>query len=176
MASRTAVSLPEYLATTYEPDCEYIDGEVLERNMGELDHGGLQALLVGWLLNRRKQLGIHVFSETRTQVAPERYRVPDIAVTINRPAGRVLQEPPFLCIEILSPEDRASRVEEKIDDYLQFGVRFVWLIDPRKKSAWCYSRAGKRQAVTLLTTDTPRIELAVADLFEELSEELAQGE
>jgi Uma2 family endonuclease len=51
-------------------------------------------------------------------------RVPDIAVTISRPAGRVLREPPFLCIEILSPEDRASRGEEKIDDYLQFGVPF----------------------------------------------------
>lgn len=172
MASSTLVSVADYLATVYEPDCEYVDGEVLERNMGELDHGGLQGLLVAWLLNRRKQLGIHVFPETRTQVAPERYRVPDIAVTIKRPTGRILREPPFLCVEILSPEDRASRIEEKIDDYLRFGVAHIWLLDPRKKTAWSYTREGKREAVNILSTDTPRIELPVIDLFDELAEEI----
>src|SRR5579884_2217182 len=108
MATTTFVPLEEYLNTVYEPDCDYVDGEVLERNVGETDHGGLQMTLGAWLYARRKQLGIHVFTETRTQVAPNRYRIPDIAVTITRPAGRILREPPFLCIEILSPEDRAS--------------------------------------------------------------------
>jgi Uma2 family endonuclease len=172
----TLVSLEEYLATAYEPDCEYIDVEVLECNLGEADHGGLQALLVAWLLNRRKQFGIHVFPELRTQVAPKRYRVPDIAVTTSRPAGRILQAPPFLCIEILSPEDRASRIQEKIDDYLTFGVAHIWLLDPRKRRAWSYTREGKREAVNILTTDTPRIELPVAELFDELAEEIEEGQ
>ena len=172
MATSALISLREYLATTYEPDCEYIDGEVVERNMGELDHGGLQGLLVAWLLNRRKELGIHVFPETRTQVAPNRFRVPDIAVTINKPTGRILREPPFLCIEILSPDDRASRIEEKIDDYLKFGVPYIWLIDPRKKSAWSYTRQGNRESVSVLTTNEPRIEVPILTLFEELGEEV----
>ncbi len=172
MATGTLVSLQEYLATIYEPDCEYVDGEVLERNLGELDHGGLQGIIFGWLFGRRKELGIHVFPETRTQVAANRYRVPDIAVTVGKPRGRVLTEPPFLCIEILSPEDRASRVEEKIDDYLRFGVAYVWLIDPRNKLAWQYTREGKREAVTVLVTDGPRIEIPILDLFTELDEEM----
>jgi Uma2 family endonuclease len=110
MASRTLVSLEEYLTSAYEPDCEYVDGEVLERNLGELEHGGLQGVIVAWLFVRRKELGIHVFPETRTQISARRFRVPDIAVTIKKPAGHILQEPPFLCIEILSPEDRAGRI------------------------------------------------------------------
>jgi Uma2 family endonuclease len=166
------VSEQEYLATMYEPDCEYVDGEILERNWGEVEHGTVQGLLACWLHSRRKELGIHVFLAVRTQVAARRYRVPDIAVTLGKAKRGILQEPPFLCIEILSPEDRVGRTEEKIDDYLKFGVRYVWLIDPRKKSAWSYTREGKREAVSLLTTDAPRIELPILDLFAELAEEI----
>ena len=172
MSTGALVSLEEYLATVYEPDCEYIDGEIEKRNVGETDHGGLQGLLVTWLMNARKRLGIHVFPETRNQVGPNRYRVPDISVTTSKGKGRILREPPFLCIEILSPEDRASRVEKRIDDYLKFGVAYVWLIDPRNKLSWSYTRDGKREAVTVLTTDNPRIELPILDLFAELDEEI----
>jgi Uma2 family endonuclease len=175
MAGTTLISVAEYLATVYEPDCEYIDGEVLERNMGETDHSGLQGLLTAWLLNRRRELGIHVFPEIRIQVAARRFRVPDIAVTTQKAKGRILREPLFLCIEILSPEDRASRIEEKIDDYLNFGVAHVWLIDPRKKQAWSYTREGKREAASLLTTSEPCIELPILDLLRDLEEEIETG-
>lgn len=162
----------EYLTTVYEPDCDYVDGEVLERNWGETDHGALQALLAARLMSRRKLLGIHAFLSVRTQVAPQRYRIPDIAVTTSRPSGRILRERPFLCIEILSPKDRASRIEERVDDYLKLGVPHVWLLDPRKKRAWSYTREGKREPADVLTTDTPRIELPVAEIFAELAEEI----
>ena len=32
MATRTLVSVEEYLATSYRPDCDYVDGKVVERN------------------------------------------------------------------------------------------------------------------------------------------------
>jgi Uma2 family endonuclease len=172
MASVTVVSLEEYLHSVYEPDCEYLDGGLVERNVGETDHGGIQGILVTWLMNRRKQLGIHVFPETRTQVAPGRYRVPDIAVTLRKPTGRILVDPPFLCIEILSPEDRASRMEARIDDYLGFGVPYVWVIDPRGRRAWSYTRDRRREPADLLTTDEPRIELRIDEIFAELDEEV----
>jgi Uma2 family endonuclease len=140
--------------------------------MGELEHGGLQGLIINWLMNRRKQLGIHVFLGVRTQVTATRFRVPDIAVTIKKPSGRILREPPLLCIEILSTEDRVGRAEEKIDDYLNFGVPYVWVIDPQRQCAWIYTHGGKRQQVTILTTENPPIELPIADLFRELSEEI----
>ena len=172
MPSTTLISVEEYLSTSYDPDCDYVDGEVIERNMGELDHSGLQRLITVWLGSRQKELGIYVFPDARVQVAPTRFRVPDIAVITHRPPGRILREPPFLCIEVLSPEDRASRIEQKIDDYLKFGVAYVWLIDPRKKLAWSYSGEGRREAVSVLTTTEPHIELPIAELFSELEDEV----
>ena len=176
MAAGTVISVEEYLHTAYHPDCEYLDGLVLERNMGESDHAGLQGLLVAWLLGRRKQLGIHVFPELRVQTAARRYRVPDIAVTTHRVAGRILTQPPLLCIEILSPEDRASRIEEKIDEYLRFGVSTVWIIDVRRRRAWSYTREGRREATSLLTVAEPKIELPLTELFSELDDEIEAPE
>ena len=39
------VTVGEYLRTVYEPDCDYVDGRVEERNVGEFDHGLLQLWL-----------------------------------------------------------------------------------------------------------------------------------
>ena len=172
MATTPCVSVEEYLHTSYDPDCEYVDGEVLERNMGEPDHAGLQGLIAWWLISRGRELGIYVFPEMRVQVAPTRFRVPDIAVTTRKVKGRILREPPLLCIEVLSPEDRASRIELRIDDYLKFGVPHVWLIDPRRKSAWSYTREKRHEAGPVLTTSEPRIELPIAELFVQMDEQL----
>jgi Uma2 family endonuclease len=175
MASSTLVSLGEYLETVYEPDCEYVEGELLERNMGETEHAGLQTALASWLFIRRQQWGLHVFAECRVLVAPGRYRIPDIAVTKQKARGSVLLEPPFLCIEILSPDDRASRLEDKIDDYFRFGVAHIWVIDPQRRSAWSYTREGKREAVAVLTTQDPLIEVTIGDFFQELEHDIETG-
>ena len=172
MATGSVVPLEDYLSSTYDPDLEYIDGELSDRNWGESDHASLQALITHWLMVRRKELGIHVFMELLVQVSSGRYRIPDICVITQRGKGRILSGPPLLCIEILSPEDRASRIEDKIDDYLRFGVPHVWLIDPREIKCWTYGSAGRRESGNLLTTDIPRIELPINDLFAELDDEI----
>jgi Uma2 family endonuclease len=133
----------EYLNTSYRPDCEYLDGELLERNVGEWDHSRLQMLLSGYLLNREKKWGILVVTEQRVQVKRTCFRVPDIAVlTGGAPSGPIIEEPPLLCIEILSRRDRMAEMQERIDDYLDFGVRFVWLIHPRTRRAFVYTKEG----------------------------------
>src|SRR5579863_325497 len=60
MAAAHAVSVDEYLNTSYRPDCDYLEGELLKRNVGEWDHARLQGLLSGYLSNREKELGILV--------------------------------------------------------------------------------------------------------------------
>ena len=75
--SETVISLDEYLSTIYDSDCEYVDGEVLERNWGESDHAGVQGIVLALLYNQRRQHAIHVFPELRVQVAARRYRIPD---------------------------------------------------------------------------------------------------
>ena len=49
MAAATLISLEEYLRTTYEPDCDFVDGVVEERNLGEWSHSTLQTVLIGYL-------------------------------------------------------------------------------------------------------------------------------
>ena len=85
MSTGTVVTLSEYLATSYRPDCEYLDGELLERNVGEWDHSRLQMLLSRYLCNREKQWGILVVVEQRVQVKATRFRVPDISVLSVHP-------------------------------------------------------------------------------------------
>ena len=63
MSTGIVVPVSEYLATSYSPDCEYVDGELLERNVGEWDHSRLQTLLSRHLSIREKQWGILVVVE-----------------------------------------------------------------------------------------------------------------
>jgi Uma2 family endonuclease len=162
----TLVPLSEYLETSYRPDCEYLEGELLERNVGEWDHSRLQMLLSRYLSNREKKLGILVVPEQRVQVKARRFRVPDIAVLAGPPpAGPIIQEPPFLCIEILSPSDRMGEMQDRIDDYLDFGVRYVWLINPRNRRAFIYSNAGVQEVKDgILHTGNPDIRVSLAEL------------
>lgn len=166
-----AISVEQYLAASYEPDCEYVDGAIVERNSGERDHSWLQGILTSYLMTHRKQWGIRIFPAQRVQINPRRFRVPDITVVTGpMPKGQIFQEPPFLCIEILSPEDRMSRIIEKVKEYLTFGVQYVWVIDPANRSAWAYDHRGGHEVTDQLSTNQPDIMVSLADLFQELDE------
>ena len=166
MATSTQTPLAEYLATTYRPDCEYLEGEVVERDMGERDHSTAQMRISADLFERSGPLGIHVFPEQRVQVRPDRYRVPDIFVVLGpEPVEQVFTSPPFLCIEVLSRRDTMTSMQERIDDYLTFGVPFVWLIDPRLKRAYVYTTSGMTEAISVLRTRDPELTVPLAVVF-----------
>ena len=166
MSAATAVSLSEYLNTSYRPDCDYLEGELLERNVGEWDHARLQMLLSRYLSNREKKLGILVVPEQRVQVKARRFRVPDITVLAGpRPASGIITEAPFLCIEILSPSDRVVEMQDRIHDYLDFGVRYVWLIDPRTRLTFIYTADSVQEVKDgILSTKDPDIHVVLSDL------------
>lgn len=109
------VPVEEYLVTSYRPDCDFVDGEVLERNLGEKEHSILQRALILVFGMNRDSWRVEVFSEQRVQIGSTRYRVPDITVTpVGMKWQSILREPALLFIEILSPEDRWSRVRERV--------------------------------------------------------------
>jgi Uma2 family endonuclease len=166
MATGTLVSVEEYLNTSYDPDREYVDGEIVERNVGEKEHSRLQFLLGLYLGAREKQWGIVGFTEQRVQVTPTRFRIPDICVVIApEPEDAIFYSPPFLCIEILSREDRYHAMLEKIDDYLNFGVKYVWVIDPKTRKAHIYSASGVTEAKDgILTTSNPDIAVSLSEI------------
>jgi Uma2 family endonuclease len=167
MSARTLISVEDYLASCFEPDCDFVDGHIEERNLGEVTHARLQARISAYLHTKYEVDGIIVMTEVRVQVRPARFRVPDICLTIGEPGEEVLTKPPFICIEILSPEDRMSRVEVRINDYLAMGVPYVWVLDPQTKQAFTATAAeGLKEVKTgMLRTENPVLELPLADSF-----------
>jgi Uma2 family endonuclease len=163
------VSVEEYLHTVCDPDCDYVDGVLVERNVGEKDHAKLQKRLLLYLEQHSRDWNIFVIQETRVQVSPTRYRVPDLCVIAGpEPDQQIFTQPPFLCVEVLSPEDRMSRMQVKIDDYLAFGVPYVWVIDPQSRKAWIYTHDLIREVRDgELRTDGPSITVPLRDLFAE---------
>ena len=145
MSTEVLVPLEAYLGRTTDPDCEYLEGRLVERNVGEISHGDAQGRTYAFILFNAPNFWPGV--EIRVQVSPHRYRIPDVVVVRGgRPQGRVITTPPELAIEVLSPDDRAVEVQEKIDDYLAFGIPSVWLIDPERQRAWIHTSAGAREA------------------------------
>lgn len=167
MATRALVSIDEYLATTYEPDCDYVDGVIEQRNLGENDHAHLQTVLAVYIGERAREWGVYVVVEQRIRVSPTRFRVPDVCIMVGgRPKEQIFTTPPLACIEILSPEDRLSRIRERVNDYFSFGVRYVWLLDPATRKAYRWTREGMYE-VEELRTENPEIVVPVKALFEE---------
>ncbi|HWF07390.1 MAG TPA: Uma2 family endonuclease [Bryobacteraceae bacterium] len=158
MSVATAVPLSEYLNTTYRPDCDYLEGELLERNVGEWDHSLLQIELAAALHALKRKLGIITVTEQRVQVKTRRFRIPDIAVLKRRPATGIVTEPPFLCVEILSPDDRMVEMRERVNDYLEFGVPYIWVIDPKSRLTTVYTADGMHEISNgILSTRDPDI-------------------
>ena len=161
------VPLEEYLATAYEPDCDFVEGHLEERNEGEWDHSRLQLKIGAYLLARYESQGMRVAPELRIRVTPDRVRIPDLCVFLTDPRQRVPSTPPFLCIELLSPEDRMRRIEVRINDYLAMGVSAVWILDPETRQAYTATEAeGLREVKTgVLRTDSPVIEMRLDEVF-----------
>lgn len=167
MATAALVDIDQYLQTSYEPDCDYVDGALEERNLGTRPHSGLQSLF-SYLLFKyyAEALGIFVYTEQRVQTRPTRFRVPDICVTLNFPEEDIFRTAPFLCVEILSPEDRLPRVELRVQEFLNMGVAFVWLIDPLTREAWVYSQSSKLTVTDgFLRTADPDLQISLQELF-----------
>jgi len=123
MAIASLVSVEEYLHSTFEHDAEYVEGRIVPRPMPQKPHSKMQSYLDRTLYHAGHPLGYEVWPEqrVRTQRNPPRYRVPDLCVTQGEPAEDIFTEPPYLCVEILSPDDTAVDLRAKVHEYLAFG-------------------------------------------------------
>ena len=144
MAITELISVEEYLHSTFEYDAEYVEGRVVPRFLPQKPRSKMQRYLLRTLCPAGDPLGYEVWPEQRirTQRAPARYRVPDLCVTQGEPSEDIFTEPPFLCVEILSPDDAAVEVLAKIREYLAFGVAYVWIVDPNNGKGEIHSRDG----------------------------------
>jgi Uma2 family endonuclease len=128
-------SLPES-----EPSSEYACGEVYQKPMPDGPHSALQmflgAVLYSFLVKAR--LG-RVLPELRCIFGPpgrERSYVPDLAYVSNAqwPITRHLHAAPDLAIEVLSPDQHMPQFLDKMQFYLLYGVRLVWVVDPSTRT------------------------------------------
>jgi Uma2 family endonuclease len=159
----TLISIEEYLRTGYRPDCDFVDGQIEERNVGERDHNRLQIVLGAWFLAHEKEWNIYVLPEQRTRVSSSRVRIPDVCLLRgDAPNEQVLTTPPLLCVEILSPDDRLPRTAKIMDEYARMGVPNLWILDPKDRVAYDYSSDG----VLRLTTD--RLSIPNTEIFVDL--------
>jgi len=167
MATAALISVEEYLSTSYRPDCDFIEGEVLERNLGQKDHSKLQSRLCAWFLNRGHALRLTAFVEQRVQVAARRFRIPDVCVVpLPEPDEQIFTQAPYICLEVLSPDDSFGKLQDRLDDYLAMGVPNIWVLDPTSRRYWSVTRQGYFEALDgILRTSDDRVVLTVSDLF-----------
>ena len=120
------------------------------------------------LAARSDEFGIEVFPGVRVQVSPTRFRIPDVTVVkLSQEQGEIFTSPPHLCIEILSRDDTMQYMQQKIDDYLTFGVPYVWIINPRNQKGYVVTTDGMFEAKSgVLETKDPAISVPLAILFE----------
>jgi Uma2 family endonuclease len=173
MASATQIPVSEYLDTSFRPDREYIDGEVRECNVGR-EHARIQWLLAGWFLNHEAAWDVIGSTEQRVRVSSTRIRVPDLVLLRPGPQPDVLTEPPLLVIEILSPDDRYSDLQERCQDYLQMGVETVWIVDPKTRSGRMCSGPEWIAATRLEIAGSP-IHVVLDELFAQIERPAAAG-
>ena len=166
MAVETLVSVEEYLHTSYDPEVEYVDGVLVERNVGDWQHSLIQSNLIV-ALNRQHPY-IYAVPALRSQTSQTRYRVPDVCVLLSRPNARILLNAAFLVIEILSEQDSMTKMMEKLDEYEKKGVAHIWVIDPRLGKTSVYSGGDLREVKEdRIATADSRLELTREEVFQQ---------
>lgn len=160
------VSAEEYLNTSYDPDVEFVDGVLVERNVGDWLHSLVQSNILFAL--RRKYPQLKVVAELRSSVTGTRYRLPDVCVLLAPPKTKYLLEAAFLVVEVLSESDVMSSVIEKLNEYANKGVPNIWLIDPRLQLMSAYRLpALVEMEGEIISTADGSIELSRAEIFAE---------
>jgi len=169
MSVETLIPVEEYLSSSYDPDMEYVDGVLVEPNVGDWLHSLVQRNIIVAL--SRKYPRVYAVPELRSQTRTTRYRLPDVSVLLNAPETKYLLEAAFLAIEILSEDDRMTKMMEKLEEYERKGVPNIWLIDPRLRKLAVYSNGSLNDVPgdRIATAGDPRLELTRQEIFQDLA-------
>jgi Uma2 family endonuclease len=127
--------------------CELIDGILVEKDMASYE--SMLALEIAFAIKlflKMHDLGIVLGADGPLRILPRQVRVPDVCfISWERLPGRKLPRNPIfalapdLAIEVLSKGNTRGEMRRKLSDYFAAGVRLVWFIDPRARTAKAYS-------------------------------------
>jgi Uma2 family endonuclease len=174
------LTLDEFLAEPEtKPAREYIEGKIVQKPMPQGKHSLLQLELL-FLINSilRKSATAIAFPELRCTF-DGRSVIPDVAIVKNKNIPRDEQGEianafnlaPDWMIEILSPDQSATKVIKKILHCLQNGTEVGWLIDPAEKSIFIYHSEKQVEVVDKVEQEllVPRfaesVKLTAGDIF-----------
>jgi Uma2 family endonuclease len=136
--------------------------------MGEYDHNTAQREILLWFHLHDKAWQTRTIQEQRTLFASGNVRVPDVSVwRRDVPVQPVFDQPQLIAVEVLPPEDRHSRVQEKIEGYREFQVPNIWIVDPNKRLGWDCSDGNWTRKERFEVAESP-IYLDLRELFTEL--------
>jgi Uma2 family endonuclease len=130
---------------------ELVKGVLVVREPAGYRHGAVTMNLAGALHTfvRPRNLGRVLAAETGFKLFsdPDTVRAPDVAfIRADRipdpPPGGFPAMAPDLAVEVLSPDDRPGEVLQKVADWLDAGVRLVWVVDPVRHVARVYRPDG----------------------------------
>lgn len=170
----------DLLAMSNGDDYELVVGELVERHMGAESSWIASNLIVLLAVFFRGRVPGHLFTTDCGYQCysddPDKVRKPDVSfVRKGRfPQDRIpkgyIRIAPDLAVEVLSPNDLADEVETKVEEYLDAGVRLVWVISPKAETVTVYR--ADRSAVKLHEADElsgenvlPGFRCKVSDLF-----------
>jgi Uma2 family endonuclease len=136
---------------------ELVDGELREWMVPGPDHGAIEADL-GTELNlfvRERRLGRIMTGEVRFRIKGDIHhaRMADVAYVTaakypsGRPPRKTDATQPDFVAEVISPDDSASMVQEKVRDWLSTGLRLLWLVYPETNQVVVYHVDGSAQTV-----------------------------
>ena len=160
-----AISIEEYLnGPVPSPDVEYIDGLLQEKGVVKRIHTRLQSIICSWFEIHTEEWKVVPSPELRTQVAPDRVRLPDVVVSDAGYPHEVQVDPPLIVMEILSPSDSFAELLEKVNDYRGMGVPHIWVIDPKTRRGWVSVPNGLVETARFAVEGT-KIYLDLPDVF-----------
>jgi len=166
----TLIPVGDYLKTSYSPDREYRDGQVMERNVGDNAHALLQIALGAYSRRRRKEWQVEVYTELRIRARADWYPIPDVCLyPLPAPTERFPSTMPLLWVEILSEDDRMIEVWQKAADLVACGALYVWIINPHTIESQLLTPSGGLNQVpgkTLQIPGTPMV-IPLVDVMQE---------
>jgi len=168
--AKTQIGVEEYLDLVFDdrPEPDYVDGEVVERALPTIIHARIQGQLILLFAPLLLKFRLLLLPELRVQIEPRRFRVIDLAVYRGSwPEGRYATTPPFVAIEIVSPDDRYGKLTHRLEDYRRWSVPHVWLVDPQLKRVHEYTEAGLLQFPALRLPEFD-FEISAQELFKDI--------
>lgn len=148
--SKTLISAAELLALANGRRVELVRGELVDMPPIGFLHFRVSGTLIIWIgtFVRERELGV-AGPELGFVLArnPDTVRAPDVAFIrsdriLHRDSRGFFEGPPDLAVEVLSPSETASEVQQKVREYLAAGTPLVWVVDPQTELVTVYYPNG----------------------------------